>query len=420
MLASFARVPNVVNSPSNFAKYLNKVSRAEAVTPHLLRITTPGAYPNLASDLTQIFIIQRRFVGATTSDFNSGAAMVGTGPYRFVEWVRGDRLVHARRDHPWREQAPWERVVMKPLSRSASRTAALLSGSVDLINQVSPEDIEMLGRRDEIRLRSVPEPRLLYLAVDSVRERSPYVRDRQGRVLDRNPLRDLRVRRALSMAIDRAALAARVMAGQAIPAFDILPPGEFGTLPDAAPIAFDAATGRRLLAEAGYPEGFTLTVHGPNDRYVNDARIVQAAAQYFSRIGIRTEVETLPKSVYFSRVAANDFSVFLVGTTSSFGTGVLGMHTYMFATRDDRALMGAGNWTRWSNAGLDGLVARASATVDDATREALVRDASRIVLRELPVLPLIFGFNSWAVRRPLDYTPRADGCTLATATAVSS
>ncbi len=420
VLASFARVPTVQNSPSNFAKYLSKIAKAEAVSPHLLRITTAAPYPNLPSDLSQIFIIPRRFVGASTADFNSGAATIGTGPCRFVEWIPGDRQVYARYENAWGQKSAWDRVQLQLLSRAAARTAALLSGGVDLINQVSPEDVEMLGRQEGIQLRSVPEPRLIYLALDSVRERSPFVRDREGRVLDRNPLRDPRVRRALSMAIDRAALAERVMAGQAVPAGDLLPPGTFGTHPDARPDTFDPAVSRRLLSEAGWPDGFQLTLHGPNDRYVNDARVVQAAAQYFSRIGIRVEVETLPKSVYFSRLASNSFSAFLVGTSSAFGTGALGMQTYMLATRDPKALLGAGNWTHYSNPELDKLVHAAITTMDDGERETLTREAGRIVMRELPILPLYFGFNTWAVRRPFDYVPRADGCTLATATTASS
>lgn len=420
VLASFARVPTVQNSPSNFVKYLSKIAKAEAVSPHLLRITTVAPYPNLPSDLSQIFIIPRRFVGASTADFNSGAAMIGTGPCRIVEWIPGDRQVYARNDAAWGQKCPWPRVQLQLIGRTAARTAALLSRSVDLINQVSPEDIETLGRNADIRLRSVPEPRLMYLSLDVVREQSPFVRDREGRVLDRNPLRDRRVRQALSMALDRAAFASRVMAGQAVPAGDLMPPGSFGTTPDARPDAFDPAAARRLLSEAGWPDGFVLTLHGPNDRYVNDARVVQAAAQYFSRIGIRTEVETLPKSIYFSRLANNDFSAFLVGTSPAFGVGALGMLTYVLTTRDPKAALGAGNWTHHSNPELDKLVHAAITTMDDGERESLTRRAGRIAMHERTILPLFFGFNTWAVRKPFDYVPRADGCTLATATTASS
>lgn len=413
VLASFARVPTVQNSPSNFAKFLSHIARAEAVGPHTLRITATGPYPSLPADLTQISIIPRRLAAANTADFNAGRAMTGTGPFKFVEWVPGDRLTYVRNEAYWGPKPAWSRVTVKPVSNSTARTAALLSGTVDMINVVPPDDIPALQARPELVIREGPEQRLVYMALDSVREKSPWVTDKDGKVLDRNPLRDLRVRQAMSMAIDRAAIVDKVMAGRAAPAGDILPVGSFGTIPDSRPEAYDPVGARKLLAEAGWGNGFAITIHGPNDRYLNDAKVVQAVAQFFTRLGIATKVETLPKSIYFTRVANNDFSVFLIGTGPTIGTGTLSMQTYMFATRDPVKLMGAGNWTYFSRAPLDVLLAKASSTVDDTAREALLRDAGRLVLAERPILPLYFGFNTWAMRKSIDYAPHASSYTLA-------
>ncbi len=413
VLASFSRVPTVPNSPSNYAKFLSHIAQTEVLGPYTLRLVTTEPYPSLAADLTQIAIIPRRSQSATSPEFNAGRAMVGTGPYKFVEWVPGDRIVYTRNDAFWGRKPAWERVVIKPLGNAAARTAALLSRTVDLINQVPPEDLPTLQARPDIAIHQGPEIRLMYIAVDSTRDQSPFVTAKDGKQLDPSPLRDPRVREAMSKALDRTALVDKLMNGQAVAAGDVQPAGTLGTLPDAQPEAYDPAGARRLLAEAGYPDGFAITIHGPNDRYLNDAKVVQAVAQFFSRVGIATKVETMPKSVYFTKVAKREFSVFLIGTTAILGTGTLSMQTYLFATRDPAKLMGAGNWTYYSRPQVDALVAKALTTVDDGAREALLREAGRIVLLERPILPLFFGTNSWAMRTTLDYPARVDSYTLA-------
>ncbi len=414
VLATFARVPTVKNSPSNYAKFLSHVVQAEAVDKLTLRLHVGGPYPFMTSDLTQIAIIPRGIEQAGSSDFNSGKVAIGTGPYKLVEWVPGDRLVYARNDAYWGRKPDWARVVVKPLASPAARTAAMLSGGVDLINLVSPDDLAALRGHGGIEIRQVPEERLMYLAIDANRDRSPFVTDRNGAPLDRNPLADLRVRRAISKAIDRTALVERVMSGQAIATGDLLPPGEFGTSPELTPDAFDPEGARRLLGEAGYPNGFGLTVHGPSDRYLNDGKITQVVAQFLSRVGIAAKVETLPKSVYFTRVANREFSLFLIGTSSVLGTGTYSMLTYIFATRDPAKLLGGGNWGHYSNPAVDDLIDRASRTLNDGEREALVRQAGTIVTRDtLGIVPLFFTINSWAMRKGLEYHPRSDSYTLA-------
>src|SRR5690606_29643298 len=135
------------------------------------------------------------------------------------------------------------------------------------------------------------------------RENTPFVTDLQGNPLSKNPLLDLRVRRALSMAINRQGIVAQVMDGQASPSGQFLPNGTMGSDPSLTPDAYDPAGAQRLLAEAGYPQGFAVTLHGPNDRYVNDARVIQAIAQMWTRVGVRTKVEAQPSNVYFTRSA---------------------------------------------------------------------------------------------------------------------
>src|SRR4029078_10447406 len=155
--------------------------------------------------------------------------------------------------------------------------------------------------------------RMIHLHLDSSRDKSPFITDKAGRQLDKNPFKDARVRKAFSKAINRTAIVERTMDGLAIPAGQLMPEGFFGVSPNLKPEAFDPEGARKLLAEAGYPDGFGLTLHGPNDRYVNDDQICQAIAQMLTRVAIQTKVETLPSSVYFSRGTKLDFSFMLVG-----------------------------------------------------------------------------------------------------------
>jgi peptide/nickel transport system substrate-binding protein len=229
---------------------------------------------------------------------------------------------------------------------------------------------------------------------------------------------DRRVREAISKAINRPAIVERVMEGVAIPAGQLLPEGFFGVSPKLKPETYDPEAAKKLLAEAGYPDGFGLTLHGPNDRYINDAKICQAIGQMLARIGIKAEVETMSKSVFFSKASRGGpdkspaFSFILVGWGS--GTGEASsplkslLHTY-----DKARGFGASNRGRYSNAEVDRLIEQALATVDDAKREKLLQQATEVAIEDLGIIPLHYQVNVWATRKGLAYTPRTDEYTLA-------
>lgn len=194
----------------------------------------------------------------------------------------------------------------------------MLAGDVDLIESVPTTDIEGLKGNDDVSLAQGVSNRVIYLHLDHERADSPFVKANDGGTID-NPLRDQRVRMAISKAIDRDAIVERVMENVAIKAGQLLPEGFFGVSPNLKPVDFDPERAKALLAEAGLPDGFQMTIHGPNDRYVNDAKIAEAIAQMLTRAGIETAVETMPRSVYFQRASAGgpdgtpEFSFILVG-----------------------------------------------------------------------------------------------------------
>jgi peptide/nickel transport system substrate-binding protein len=229
----------------------------------------------------------------------------------------------------------------------------------------------------------------------------------------RNAERDRRVRLALSKLIDREALVDRVLFGAAEPAGQLVPHGLFGHAPDMEAPAYDPEGARRLLAEAGYPDGFRLTIHGPNNRYINDGPVTLTVAQMLARGGIDVRVHLMPANVFFQRAGNQEFSFFLVGYGSSSGDAFRGLRAVL-ATWDPAEGMGANNRGRYSNPLFDSLIRRALVEMDDDAREALTQEAARVAFGDVAVIPLYFQHNMWATRPGFRYVPRRDERTVAT------
>lgn len=410
---SYQRAPSVPNSPGGFGGFLRMVQRVEVVDARTLRIHTPAPHPNLLTELASVAIISRHAgEGAATEDYNSGRAAIGTGPYRLVSNRTGQEQVVERNPNWYGGAEPWQRVTYRLIANDGARSAALLAGDVDVIDQVASTDLPRLRNDQRAAVHEIQGLRVIYLQFDFSRQGEvPTVTDNDGRPLPRNPFLDVRVRRALSNVIDRQALAERVMEGTATATAQWLPPGTFGHVPDLRPATPDPNEARRLLAEAGFPNGFRLTLHTPQDRYPNDAKTAQAVAQMWTRIGVRTQVEALTWNVFAPRNNRQEFAARLVGWGS-----VTGEPSYLLVnilgTYDPARRTGASNNGRYSNPALDALTARAVAVLDDEQREALLRDATRMAVEDVGLVPLFMLNNTWATRRGLTYQARMDERTL--------
>ncbi len=407
---TIARAGDVPNSPSSFRYATRPIAAVEAVGPHTIRIRTNGPFPLLLNQLALVMIVPKR-EGVTTAAFNDGSAMIGSGPYRLVSWQPGQPVRYARNDAFAGTPPAFATVEFRPIANAGARVAALQAGDVDLIEVVPPDQFQRLKADSRFATAESPSNRLIFLTLDSGREESPHVRAPEGTPL-RNPLRDARVRRALSIAINREALVSRIMQGQAVAAGDLGPAGYFGASPDLTPPAFDLEGARRLLAEAGYPRGFAVQVNGPNDRYVNDERVVQAIAQMWTRAGLQANVEVKPRGVWLSEAAQLRYSVNLAGFSPN--PEVLGMLETQIHSWNTTLGLGTANRGRFGNAEIDALIQRARTTMDDAERERLTRQAARRALRdETALIPLYFQVNTWAMRRGMTYEARTDEMTLA-------
>jgi len=411
---TIGRVPHVPNSPGGYASYISMVTRAEVVDPLTVRLHTRAPAPNQPIDLALVGIISRKHgEGASTADYNSGKAMVGTGPYRFARYAPGDRVEMTRNDAWWGPKQHWEKVDFRFIPNAAARTAALLSGSVDMIDTPPATDLPRFKADDRLALSSRQGMRVIFIRPDfSHPGEAPFVTDNAGNKLAKNPLMDVRVRRALSLATNRTALAERVMENAAVPTGQWLPAGAFGYNPDVKVPAHDPEAAKKLLAEAGYPQGFKMTLHTPNDRFPNDAAAAQAVAQMWTRIGVQTQVEAIPFSALAPRLARQDFSMVLFGwgSTSGEAGSVL---VNQVSTYDPKSGRGASNTARYSNPVLDALTDKALSTLDDTAREGLLRQAVAMAMEDVTFIPLYNQINTWAFRKTIHYPARSDERTFA-------
>jgi peptide/nickel transport system substrate-binding protein len=417
VLFSFERAPNVEGSPSSFGIYA-KGKTLTKVDDHTVRIKTAAPYPLMPNDVSQIFIVSKKQAsGAKTADFNSGKAAVGTGPFRYVEYTPGNRIVMQRNESYWGTKPHWARVVFRGIKSDPSRVAALLAGDVDLIDEVPAIDMERLKKDPKLAIAQTVSNRIIYLHLDHFRDDSPFVKSKDGGPI-KNPLRDRRVRTAISKMIDRDAIVSRVMEGQAVKAGQLLPDGFFGVSKKLKPVAYDPAGAKKLLAEAGVPNGFRLTIHSPNDRYPNDAKIAEAVGQMLTRNGIDTQVVTMTQGVFFREASTGSpdkgpkFSFILVGWGSGTGEASSPLKS-LLATFSREKGMGPSNRGRYSNPEVDKLIDDALATVDDAKRQDLLARATEVAIEDVGIIPLHYQVNTWAMRKGFSYKPRTDERTLA-------
>ena len=412
---TFQRAPNVPNSPSSFSSITSLAKVVKAIDPLTVHIITESPKPLLVNYLSALPIISKKAgENAKTEDYNSGKSVVGTGPYRFSEFVPNTKIVIVKNEKYWGEKEPWDKVTFKFLGVGATRIASILSREVDLIDGVPPTDMLRLTKDTKLKMVSGLTNRLIYLHLDSNRDKSPFVTDKSGKILEKNPLRDAKVRKAMSMAINRAAIVGSLLESKATVAAQYMPDGFIGISKNAKPEVYDPTMAKQLLAQAGYPDGFSLVIHSPLNRYVNDAAVAQVLAQLLTRVGITTKVETMPASVYFTRANKLEFSVML----SAWGgadvqENIMALRPVLGTFNKDSGA-GVANRGRYSNKDLDQLIDSALNATSPTIRADISAKATDLALADTPILPLYFEHAIWSMTRGLNMKPRLDSYTLAT------
>ena len=404
VIATVERVPNVPNSPNSFAQFTRGIEKITRVDDHTITVRTKAPSPQLLQDLSNVFIVSAK-VGATatTADFNSGKAAVGTGPYKLVNWVNGNRLELVRNDKYWGGKPAWDKVTERVIGKDAPRLAALLSGEVDAIDAVPIQDIERLKRENKFALFRGPASLVQYIALDSARDVSPFVTAVDGKPLTKNPLKDARVRKALSLAISRDQIVRKVMEGSAVAAGQLLPTQFPGTNKTLGPDPFDLPKAKALLKEAGWGEGFRIVLHSTSDRYPNDASVAQAVASMWTRLGLKAEVETMPGAVFFARASKQEFSAFSAQYGAEDG---INSTRALVASWNPQKGYGTANRTRYSNALVDALVDEVMREQNYEQQQEKAGRAINAAMADQGLIPLFYPMHEFAAKKTLVVTPR--------------
>jgi peptide/nickel transport system substrate-binding protein len=383
--------------------YLQGVVEVRKVDSHTVDFMLDAPNPVLLRTMTNFFIMNRSWAEThkavhppSLRQGEEGYAVRhanGTGPYRITAWMQEQRINFVQNADWWdaKNASNIKEASYMPIKSDQTRIAALMSGEVDLLSDVPTQDVGRLRSQAGIKVMDGNEARTIYIAMDVGSELAPGVS-----VAGANPFKDQRVREALSLAIDRNALQRVVMRGMATPAATLVAPAVQGyDKPLDTPTPADPERARKLLQEAGYAQGFEVTLQCPNNRYVNDEELCTALVPMWARIGIRAKLKTEPFSSYSSRMNTREMGLFMAG----WGNSPLDAHyTLTSILRTQTRKDGLGNYSRISDPTLDALIDAARTELDSAKRSALVREAQQRAKAQMWLIPLHHQMRPWAMK----------------------
>ncbi|MDR1740591.1 MAG: ABC transporter substrate-binding protein [Synergistaceae bacterium] len=379
---------------------VNGIDRVEVVDDNTVKIITKTPYAVLLDNLARIRLVSKAYVERVGND-EANLKPVGTGPYRCVEWVKEDHITLVPNEHYWGTPPAIKNVRFRPITNAATRTAALLTGEVDFIEDVPVRDIERVERNKGTTVVSHPGARLIYLHIDANRSPTPAID------LPTNPMTDVRVRQAMSLGIDRELIVKVALNGSGYPTGELVLPGKRGYL-DGLPVPpCDPEKAKALLKDAGWEKGFKVKLDAPNGRYPNDAQVAQAIASQLAKIGITIDLMLHPKSVFFDYVRPGDkSSLVMTGWSEMIDLGE--MANTLFYSRDKTPGKGTSNRAHYSNAEFDRLIDAGDATADVAKRAEYLEEAARVILDDVGVIPLYFNKDNYGKKDKVKFTPRFD------------
>jgi peptide/nickel transport system substrate-binding protein len=399
---------------SQIAVYANALGEVRKIDDLTVEFTLPQVEPIFLEKLNTVYIMSKAWCeenrATKTQDFAGKEESYasrntnGTGPYLLVSREPGTKTVYKRNPNYWRKiDGNVQQVVYTPIQSDATRTAAIISGEIDFVLDPAPRDVEPLRKTAGVKIIDGPENRVVFIGLDQGRDELLY-----SSVKGKNPFRDVRVRKALYQAIDIETIKSRLMNGQAIPTGALVPSsiGSFNDPEIERRLPYDPAASKKLLADAGYPQGFEFTLDCPNNRYVNDEKICITLASQWAKVGLAVRVVAQPKSLFFAKVEKLDTSAYLFG----WGGSITDAETTFTPIYRNRGEKGVGEYNRgnYKDDELDALAAASSREPDPAKRKALIK---RVFLREkeqVHYLPLHRQFIPWAARSNIEAVHRAD------------
>lgn len=393
--------------------YVTGVTEVKKVDNHTVDLILSGPNPILLRNLVNFFVMSKAWAEknrtANVQDYKNkeenfaSRNALGTGPYKITGWTPEQRVTMTINNDWWdKHTSNVKEVVYTPIKSDPTRIAALLSGDVDMLTDLPTQDVGRLRGDSKLKVLDGPEVRTIFLAPDMG---SPELK--HSNVKGKNPFADRRVRQALSLAIDRAAIQRSTMRGLSIPAALMVAPGVNGydaALDKPAPVNVDAA--KKLLAEAGYPDGFEIRLNCPNNRYVNDEEICQNVVAMWSRVGIKAQLAAENMATFIQKVQNFDSAVYLLG----WGVATYdAQYTLQSIVRSKTAgADGNFNFSKVSDATVDRLVDAMKTETDIAKRNGMVREALVRTRDEYLTIPLHHQMRPWAMKQNVTTVHRSD------------
>ncbi|HET8748309.1 MAG TPA: ABC transporter substrate-binding protein [Ramlibacter sp.] len=398
---------------SDMKSYTNDFKAVRKIDSHTVEIETNKPFPILPDLMSRVMIMSKKWCEDNQAtrpvDRRKGIENAasfranGTGPYRLRERQPGVRTTFVRNGNYWGKiEGNAQEIVFTPIGNDATRVAALLSGEVDVMEPVPLQDVDRVNASANARVLSGPELRTIFLGMDQKRDELLY-----SSVKGKNPFKDKRVRQAFYQAIDIEGIKKTVMRGAAAPTAEMVGPGINGFQPDLNKrLPYDPEAAKKLLAEAGYPSGFEVTMNCPNDRYVNDSRICQAVAANLSRIGVKINLAAETKGTYFPKILRRDTSFYLLGWTPSTVDAHDPLNAIMSCVDDKGA--GQFNLGAYCNPKVDELARKVQSETDKAKRNAMIHEAFKIHQDDVGHIPLHQQALAWGVSKRVDVVQRPD------------
>lgn len=393
--------------------YVTGINEIRKIDDHTVDMILSGPNPILLRNIIDFRIMSKAWAEknktTNTQDYKAkeenfaSRNVMGTGPYKITGWQPEQRITMTINNDWWDKHTNnVKEVVYTPIKSDPTRVAALLAGDVDLLTDLPTQDVARLRNDSKLKILDGPEVRTIYLAPDIGSPELKY-----SNVKGKNPFADKRVRQALSMAIDREAIRRNTMRGLSIPAGIMVAPGVNGHSPDIdTPPKADSEGAKKLLAEAGYPDGFEVRLNCPNNRYVNDEEICQNIVAMWARIGVKAQLVAENMATFSQKFQNFDSSLYLLGW---------GVATYdaqytlqsLIRTRTSGA-DGNFNFSKISDPQIDRLVDAMKSETDTAKRNAMIREALVRTRDEVLTIPLHHQMRPWAMKQSVTTIHRSD------------
>lgn len=415
---SIERIPTVAG-PNPTTIYVRRVKETKIVDPHTIHIVTDGPAPVLPNDFIRLFIVSSKAAAGLTKEsaneaFNSGKAAIGTGPYKYVSWTPKGDLVMDRFDGYWGPKEPWARHVRKEIPNDAARVAQLKTGQLDLITRVPATDVASLKQDSKLAVQTIDTVYVFNIELD-MRDTPPagQMSAKDGSALAKNPIQDSRVREAIDLAIDRKTLADIAMEGLGTPVNQLVTPSIFGYNKSLPERKYDVAAAKKLMADAGFPNGFKIQLSFTQDRLPGDRQVGTSIAQMLAQIGIDAAPNAQPANVFFPARTRGDFSMSMSGWGTLTGEAHYTLSSVAHSNDKDKK-MGTFNVHAYKSAEMDKLLQDAAIEMDEGKRRGLLEAANALVLKDRPRLPIVSVGSAWAMQKDkVKIKARADEDTLA-------